>query len=636
MRSAAKGQVDLPLAQAYDAHRRCIEAFTDVAHTTFWARWIYLERACELASRTGDLLHGALLLRTMIEDVWAVRALSSLEADLDLKAGAPHQRDLLRIRAHGDLLWSRFLPPIKEFPQLPEAHAPNAFDGPEYQPLQNAFQQLNDYVHPNYGSQLLALFPERTRALEALLDAYIVVYDEFFKVPWADELLEVPLSLLPPLAIRNWGDEALFLQERILPEIQSHRAERKIASHQEDPAPHLRRRLEGTDDAGLEAYWRSIPEWFESLRPLAEFVLRKKANDQELCSGLMTFTAIGTPMRPFEIKLFADARGLACNVEQEFPNGRPAPEHFPLDWFRFCQTATELALVTTQHKMNLMSWALVRQLNDHNPVASILALRSLVEHYAVVIYLGNRLDAAWDEIAKRGSSGTLPINQLVKFEENIARFLAGTKGTVEELSSWKTEWATLDLDRAINLRSATEQGLEQDILGYLYDFGSDVIHGRKARGIELCPPTEGVYLRANLSRALLGLDILSSIERTLDIIAKPISTLRKMNALRKALSMPGADWPKIIRTALAPKDRSLKPGRDYAGHGTLEDPFSFAHGIDYFDGFSLLCKQFDLRSDERRLVCTADKRYLDAVPDNHGKLHYFRTLIGAGFNADGE
>lgn len=99
-----------------------------------------------------------------------------------------------------------------------------------------------------------------------------------------------------------------------------------------------------------------------------------------------------------------------------------------------------------------------------------------------------------------------------------------------------------------------------------------------------------------------------------------------MESLHKALSKPGADWQKIIRSVLTPKDR-LKHGRDYKGSGTESDPFIFAEGIEYYDAFAKLCDQMGLDKERRRLVHTTEGRLLYAVPDRSGTIYYFLAQI---------
>lgn len=626
MHKAEEGRTDLPVDKAYPAHKLAIETFTPVAHRSFLARWLYLERAFEVTSRSGNLLFGAIVLRTMAEDVWAALELSRFEAELDLGSKAPTIEDLSRIRRHGDLLWERFLPPIKELQELPGRTHLKSFEGPDYDSLKNTFHSLNDYVHPNYGSHLLALFPERVRALEVLLDAYIVIYDAFFEIPWIESPPEGPRVKMPPIVLRSWKDEVAFLQSNLLPEIQRHRAERGLAGEDKDPAPNFKRWI--TEDENPAILWEAVPGWFEPLRPLAHFVLQDSTiSDTDLCQELMAQSGLGLPKRLRDLFLLSGARQSALEFERRFPKGRPMPEEDPLNWFAFCEKAIELLLTITQHKMSLMIEATIRQLNDHNPVGSLLAMRSVIEHYMVTVFLGKRLVKSWEKIAKQGSSGVLPTGELLRLEEDIARFLAGTKGTIEEATPWKAQWTQLGLDRAINLRAAAESGLEQDVLGYLYNFASDVIHGRKARGIELCPPTDAVYVRANLSRALLGIELIMDIDAIVNLIRDAHQVIGNIKSLRKALSRPDVSEKRVVQTALTAAIGYLKHGVHYAGKGTIDDPFKFAEGVEYYSAFYKLCEQLGLDTSRRMLIQKSDGTFLDRVPDSDGKYHYFAPPI---------
>jgi len=624
MREAEAGRTDLPIQSAYQAHAQVIQTFTPIVHRAFWARWLYLERALEVASDSGDLLFGAVVLRTMVEDVWALRELGGLESGvvlLDHQGARPE--DFRRIRSHGDLLWTRFLPPDARRANLPDSSAPEPFSGggPDDEHLRVVFQRLNDYVHPNYGSHLLSLFPERSVAADALLDAFIAIYEAFFKLSWTQSIVSRPSTSLPPLAARSWPEEVHFLRYKTLPEIQRHRADRGLAHRSEDPAPNVLRWIEREED-GYDLMFKVLPDWFQPIRDLAEVVFGNRPTDAEMAGLLRERSDLGFPPRNEEILLFTGARDLAFVLERDFPAGAPSRETSPTEWLRFAETAISLALTTTQHKMTLLRVALVRQLNASNPLGSILAMRSLVEHQAVAIYLGRRLDRGWEDVGKRSSSGTLPTEWLGRMEHDIARFLAGTKGTGEEHTTWKTEWANAGLDEALNLRSAIEQGLKPDqVLEYLYDFGSDVLSGRKARGFELCPPTDATYVWANLSRALLALNDLTSMDAQLDIIAAAARVSFAMGTLRRAMEQRNVDWAQIIRTALAPKQR-LKQGRDYSGDGTDSTPYIFASGLPYHDAFARLCDQLALDKQRRRLRVDPDGRMLDVVPGAE-REHFF-------------
>lgn len=610
--------------ELYDTHFACVALFTLVALRTFWARWLYLERAFESASRTGDLLFGAIVLRTMAEDVWALHELNCLGNQINPNVATHTADDFARLCRLGDLLWSRFLPPSREFPsQIPL----QPFDGQEYEQLKRTFQSLNDYVHPNYGSHLLALFPERARALEVLLDAYIEVYNAFFRLPWAESGVEKPSTALPPIVTRPLSEEIDRFLNSLLPEIQKHRADRGLAAADDDPAPHLRRSLMNIRQEDYELLWQVVPDWFEPLRPLAYCIVGRTASDRELCESMQRLDDIGIATLPYSLLGLAGARRLAAEFEQLFPSGRPDPQQDFPQWLRFFVKGIEFILTITTYKMDAMQWAIIRQLNDRNPVGSILAMRSLIEHYAVTVYIGERLTKSWHKVAQKGSRGGLDREELLKLEEHIARFLAGTKGTIEDATWWKQEWEGLGLDKAMNLRGATEQGLRQDVLGYLYNFGSDVIHGRKARGIELCPPTDTAYIKANLSRSVMALDLLASPNYIIGLLGQSHNMLQQMKTLHQALVQPDGEPSRIISRAFSSMTGELRRGVHYSGSGTFQDPFLFSPGVEYITAFYKLCGQLGLDMGKRKLIRSTEGRFLDAVPDKHGNLYYFAAPV---------
>lgn len=631
MREAEAGRSDLPFHQAYQAHAQIIQIFTPVVHRAFWARWLYLEHALEIASNSGDLLFGAGILRTMVEDVWSLRELGRLESALVLPDGQGATPEVFqRIRLHGDLLWTRFLPPDAHDAKLPDNSLPEAFSGPGDEQLLAVFQRLNDYVHPNYGSHLLSLFPERSVAADALLSAFIAIYESFFELPWADSIVSPPFSSFAPPAARSWAEEVHFLRDETLPEIQRHRADRGLADPSEEPAPNVLRWIDREED-GYDLMFEALPEWFEPIRGLAEVVIGIVPSDRKMVGLLRERPDLGFPPRTEEMLVFAGGRNLGAVLEQDFPAGAPSREKSLTEWLRFVTTVIDLAFTTTLHKMTLLRAALVRQLNARNPLGSILGMRALVEHQAVALWLGQRLNREWEEARKQSSSGTLPTEWLEHLEHDIARFLAGTKGTAEQHTAWKSEWARVALDNAVNLRSAVEQGLKSNqVLEYLYDLGSNALHGSRARGIELCPPADAVYLRANLSRALIALDDLTSLDAQLDIIAEAHRVSWAMETLRSPLEQSNVDWAQIIRTALTPGQR-LKKDRDYTGEGTEGGPYVFASGLPYYDALSRLCDQLGLDRQKRRQV-DSDGRLLDVVSGAE-RQHFFlvpKDLLHSG------
>jgi hypothetical protein len=90
----------------------------------------------------------------------------------------------------------------------------------------------------------------------------------------------------------------------------------------------------------LELAWQVTPDWFDPLRPLAEFVAGTSSkSDQELCNVLITAKDLGLPMRPNELMELAGARGLAKEFENAHPQGRPSSDGDPIEWVRYCTKA---------------------------------------------------------------------------------------------------------------------------------------------------------------------------------------------------------------------------------------------------------------------------------------------------------
>ncbi len=624
MRDAEVGRTDLPLAQAYAAHEAAVRAFTPVVLRAFWARWLHLERALELASRSGDLLFGAVALRTMLEDVWALRELQRLDAELPLPEGySATLSDLQRIRTHGGLLWTRFLPPDADRPTPTGDAAPRPFNRPEDRPLQETFQRLNDYVHPNYGSHLLALFPERSAAAGPLLDGFIAVYQAFLEIPWAEAAVSQPYTLLPPPELRPWPKEVELLHSQVLPEIQHHLAARGHAAISEDPAPGVRDWVGPRRD--LEEMLHSLPpDYFDDVQPALDVATVDRSKAESIARSLLGREYLGVPRRLMDLLMLPSYRLAALEMEQKYPRGAPQPQASPEGWLDFTMGAISVAVLTTLHKMHLLTAALIRQLNARNPIGALLAMRSLVEHRAVALWLGQRLGRAWEEATGQTAPGNFPWRSLQRLETDLARFLAGTRGTEEEHTSWKAQWATAGVDRVVPLGGAVREGLAQEqTLQYLWDYGSKVLHGFRARGVELCPPTEALYVTASLARALCAADLVYAEHAELDIMAPFGRLLTALKAVRGVLSESGTEMTPLLHVAgRAHGAEPLQAGRDYRGQGTESDPYVFATGLSYYEAFTKLCGQLGFDTQQRRPQFDAARRLMDVVP-GPDREHFF-------------
>ena len=184
-----------------------------------WPRWLLLERAFLDASVTGDLLFAALVLRTMSEEVMRLHALD-IDAD-KLATLAKSTADANRNRLTQFLLvaWTS-LAMLPTDMVLEGSGWPSLNSIAKAMPrLERARAALNSYVHPNYGSHIAALFPERAAAARLLLEAVAAVYEAFFALSWSEKQV---IGLTRPLGVssfKSWKRTTRRLLSHTLPEI---------------------------------------------------------------------------------------------------------------------------------------------------------------------------------------------------------------------------------------------------------------------------------------------------------------------------------------------------------------------------------------------------------------------------------
>lgn len=170
-----------------------------------WPRWLLLEAALDDASRSGALHLSALILRTQIEELDALRVVAAvLSATGDESWGDGALAAAIRT------LSGRVLPRLQtETPeQLLEPAADAAGSGTRPAPLQQAFDQLSEYVHPNYGSHILSVRPHSVEAASVFVEAFVAIYEAFLSLPWAQEVddrppspRETPMELRPAFLV---------------------------------------------------------------------------------------------------------------------------------------------------------------------------------------------------------------------------------------------------------------------------------------------------------------------------------------------------------------------------------------------------------------------------------------------------
>ncbi|MGH7794764.1 MAG: hypothetical protein ACREQ2_07685 [Candidatus Binatia bacterium] len=183
----------------YRLYVSAIAELRPIIEAARWGRWLPLEGALADAMQYGDLLFGALVLRTQIEDLGILLRLEQIEHQMHENSSANFDASevvgpLPTIEGMVDFLWKHFLPRF-ESPTVEEMGARKS-EAPDIalpDELYGSVSALNDYVHPNYGSHIAAIFPETSASGKILLTAYNTAYDTFFKLDFVKQCAVRPV-----------------------------------------------------------------------------------------------------------------------------------------------------------------------------------------------------------------------------------------------------------------------------------------------------------------------------------------------------------------------------------------------------------------------------------------------------------
>src|ERR1035437_6195822 len=180
-----------------------------------WPRWLLLERAFYDASDTGDLHFSALTLRTMCEEIERQKLLDLNQsqfvslAQSDFAADREVFLNLLKSACANLAALSRGDIDLPATDNRAEKIVCET-------ELDKARASLNDYVHPNYGSHVVALYPEGPTAARILLNAVAVTYRAFFDLSWSKQPLKGNSRPMPVQTL-SWPRAARDVVSRVLP-----------------------------------------------------------------------------------------------------------------------------------------------------------------------------------------------------------------------------------------------------------------------------------------------------------------------------------------------------------------------------------------------------------------------------------
>lgn len=588
-----------------------------------WGRWLHLEHALEIASRSGDLLFCALLLRSMCEEVLRLLVLEYPNACPHLRFvnGADARRAwlsgaLLAIAPCADSIAGSVSP--SEPPYFDEA-----LGSAGESHLKMRARALNDYVHPNFGSHILALFPEESAASDVLLDAAISIHEAFFSMPWSTDERRVNGHFMPDPHIPTLPKIAWRIENRVLPNIQ------KAARHpiQDRPwhLPSLGKWLKRVDLDASPSIQALIAEDF--LENLAELIPPGAARGPGNITSIVLSSANQDqlPLRwrgaYFLMSLSNARRAETFLQESRCSDAGTPPAIGSASWLHATAHALNLAIASSLLKIDLLIAQAALQAANGNQLGSVFCGRSLIEHVAVISWLGDRLESSWDEIARRSQQGDLSVDHLRSMDEQLARVLTGTKGSIEDDRHWGPEWAERKAARSLNVLSVVEASLSKvPQIRRVYDISSAMIHGRLMRGVEILYASGNLpYQLHNILRGLLAAEYACSDEVQMTARSRCLLLCGRLMHLGNAVADPKRARKLVQRATLA--ITKLRAGHDFTGTGTRIDPIRFRDGMPYHESFYRYCKEFGLDPAKRR-VDWSDGLIQDIV-EHQGCLVHF-------------
>jgi hypothetical protein len=532
-----------------------------VLRPSSWPRWLLLEEAFRDSSETGDLHFAALALRTMCEEIERQRLLDidqSRFVQLAFSNLPEDQEQFARILESARSSIAPFEMNLLELPNSSVAGKTCADTE-----LDEARTALNDYVHPNYGSQIVALYPERATAGRILLKAIVAAYRAFFALSWSEQPLKgcsrpVPVQHLSiSRAVREVASRVLPNARALVPELEIPSALAWLTEPHDDAMNML-----------------NSPEATKLLNTLPEIV--KTANLTIPINGRW---AGATPTALLNLALARQSESL---LTREFPKGAP-PVQDTSRWFSFLSRSIELILLINEVKETTFKSQLVKQLAQRNALGIELCVRSLIEHRATVLVLPTRLGKWWLETAKRFQPGSKLPQSIQELDKTIARVLAGQRNSAEPALPFASREDGQPITVSISLPTLIADAFEEtSTLSKRYDLASAVIHGRILRGKDLLKDRSGK--EAN-SACLTGLNVLDWACNSGEQKKYWFPAMQIMMNAKHAAKQVDKLAPKDNRVAhqvMGVYEGKLKRGKDYTGEGTKSTPILFREHLFYY------------------------------------------------------
>ncbi len=563
----ANGEPPRDEASRPEVARKIHAAVSRLLSAIAWPRWLFLERAFFTASTTGDLLFAAIVLRTMCEEVQRLHSVDLDSNSVALLAGSTASADQDRLRLYFSVAWA-------SLGDLPQDTVLNAKNWPSMNliakakpRLERARSALNSYVHPNYGSHIAALFPERAASAQILLEAVGALYEEFFALSWAEKPISGHSIPVPVGPTQSWPRSVRHLLSITLPEARRGAGIPALATVLKAPA---------------------LVDWLKAPQDRHLDVLGDQASDP-LFSKLPGRMWEGA--RPSDIVHLASARRAEELLSSEFQQGAPEPSD-QVSWLQFNALSLQLAMLVDQAKVAPIKAQLVRQLTQGNCIGVWLCVRSLIEHRALAVWLPQTLGVSWNAMSDEVHAGAPLPENATEVEGPLAKFLASqAKATKEERRPWvmnadgnvRTAW--------LNVGNVVESAFPQeDRFRTVHALASAVMHGRSARGRDLMIDARSATTRAR-NMGLLVLERICNKDEEMDHLSAALVQFTRLEHVAEFGGTSGAATDAIARKAFGVVTDQLLPGTDFSGDGTAGDPFCLEPHLQFHQTSRILLEQ---------------------------------------------
>ena len=585
-----------------------------------WGRWLHLEQALEVASYSGDLAFSALLLRSMGEEMLRLLVLEYPNDSEYLQF--KNSDSALKAWVAGALI--AIEPLVQSHESAIAAHTPRYFSialgEKASSSLKTANKSLNDYVHPNFGSHVLVCFPEESNGVTAILGAAISIYSAFLALPWARNPSQVPGIPMPQRYLAQMSKLRWRIEQRVLRKIQDGRPD--LESKDKLDAPYFLQWLSqpnGLSQTESEAWVDA--DLLSNLDPLLPVPIDSESRN--------TTAELIESIDHFEFPL----RFRSLSILQSWSSARRADEFLTIqrstsnglievgtaEWLRFNAGALHLAISTSLLKLDLLIGQTAFQVASTNPLGAVFCARSILEVLASIDWLVGRLESSWDEIVRQVSQGSFTTVELEKIDRDLAVFLTGSKGSLEQHRDWGESW-TVSGKSSLGILEIVNKSFAELNMRRVYDATSAMVHGRLMRGVEILSTeiSSKNYLM-NLWRGISVADWACNDDAQIYLRSRAVRMSLRLGSLETAIGLD-ASAPDVLERATLSMN-SLQFDKHFSGTGSKDDPVKFVDAIPYYEALNRYCSQFGIDMSKRRLE-KAGGVFLDALQDGDSFIYF--------------